>query len=147
MDEVERLIAALPPDRQVPMRRLRNEVRDHLPPGFDEAVDGTSIAYTVSRAVHEAGYHVDPSRPLPFIHLASQRGHIALYHMGLYADPDLRSWFVDAYAATGQRLDMGKSCIRFRRVDTIPYEVIGELCGRMSADEFVRVYQRSTGRP
>lgn len=100
------------------------------------------IGYVVPHSLYPAGYHCDPTLPLPFIALASQKNSINLYHMGIYSDPDLLKWWQDAYTKQNiGKLDMGKSCIRFKNLDTIPYSLIAELCQRITVDEWITMYE------
>ena len=100
------------------------------------------LGYVVPHNIYPDGYHCNPKDALPFMALASQKNHIGFYHMGIYSDPDLMKWFTEEYPkhATG-KLDMGKSCIRFKKVDDIPNDLIGELCGKMSAREWIELYE------
>lgn len=100
------------------------------------------IGYVVPHSVYPAGYHCDPKLPLPFINLASQKNFIALYHMGLYADAELLEWFTAEYPRhSSTKLDMGKSCIRFKKPEAIPYALIGQLAKKMSTDDWIRLYE------
>lgn len=134
----------LPPERKAPMRKLRATMRKHLPKGFKECISYGMLGYVVPHSLYPPGYHCDPSLPLPFMNLASQKNFIAVYHMGIYADPKLSAWFKAAYAerVTG-KLDMGKSCIRFKNIDNIPFELIGELCTKMSVQECIAFFEKA----
>ena len=140
-------LALAPAGHQPALRNLRNTIVQHLPPGFVESMSYGTIGYVVPHSLFPPGYHCDPTLPLPFINLASQQHFIALYHLGLYADPQLRDWFVAEYAhhATA-RLDMGKSCIRFRKPDQIPYKLIAQLCQKVSAATYVARYRASRAK-
>ena len=139
---VNEYMARLPDDRKKPMIELRQVLLQNLPDGFKEIMDGM-IVYVVPHDIYPAGYHVTPQQPLPFIGLASQKNFIALYHMGLYANKNLLEWFVTAFAKQSNRkLDMGKSCIRFKKVDQIPVALIGELATKMSVDDWIELYER-----
>jgi hypothetical protein len=127
-------------DRAAAMRSLLGTIRGHIDPRFDEAFDGRMAHWVVPLSIFPDGYHATPGEPLPFLSLASQKRHIALYHLGLYADPDAQRWFEREYAATGQNLDMGKSCIRFTRPAAIPLGVIGRLAARIGVDDYVERY-------
>ena len=133
-------LSQLPEDRQGPMRRLREIIRDHLPAGFEETMSYGMIGYVVPHSRYPDGYHCDPKLPLPFINIASQKNHIALYHMGLYASPGLQQWFIAAYTKLSGKLDMGKSCIRFKKPELIPFVLIGELCGKLTVSEWIELY-------
>lgn len=134
----------LPADRKTVVRKLRATLRKHLPGGFKEEMNYNMLGYVVPHSVYPPGYHCNTSQPLPFINLASQKNFVALYHMGLYADKKLLDWFTKNYAAnvTG-KLDMGKSCIRFKKMNNIPYELIGELAGKMSPQDWIKLYEKS----
>jgi uncharacterized protein YdhG (YjbR/CyaY superfamily) len=135
-------IARLPAERQAVLSRLRREIGTNLPEGFQETMGYGMIAWVVPHALYPPGYHVDPKLPLPFMNLASQKRHVAVYHLGVYADSELMDWFVGRYPLhTSARLDLGKSCIRFQRLDDIPYALIGELAGRMTVQEWIRMYE------
>ena len=138
---------ALPTDRKEPMERLVAIIRANLPDGFEEIINYGMPSWVVPRSVYEAGYHVNPKLPLPFLSLASQKSHIALYHMGVYASPPLLDWFVAAYPEHCKtKLNMGKSCIRFKKVAGIPYELIGELCSKMSPQQWIDIYEAQVKR-
>lgn len=140
----DRYIAALEPERARAMAALRKAILDHLPPGFAEEESYGMIGYVVPKALYPAGYGPDPSKPLPFMALASQKRYISFYHMGIYAMPELSAWFDAAYrAATGRKPDMGKSCLRFSDPDAIPFDLIGELAGKTSAETWIRIYESS----
>ena len=138
---VDAYLAELPEDRILPMTQLRKLLKKNLPKGFKEVMVYGSIGYVVPHAMYSAGYHTDPSAPLPFINLASQKNFIALYHMAISADPKLLSWFTKSYQeADIGRLDMGKSCIRFTNMAKIPYGLIGELASKMTPEQWISVY-------
>jgi len=104
-------------------------------------------SYVVPHSIFPAGYHCNPSEPLPFISVASQKNFIALYHMGLYARPELQEWFISEYPKYSKyKLDMGKSCIRFKKIDAIPYELIGQLFSKMDVDQWIKTYQENLVR-
>ncbi len=125
--EVDDYISSLDLDRQKAISRLRNGLLSNLPSGFEEVISYSMIGYVVPLSVYPNGYHVKKNTPLPFINLASQKNHIGYYHMGIYSDELLFSWFVNAYtSSTKHKLDMGKSCIRIKKLDDIPYKVFDE---------------------
>jgi uncharacterized protein YdhG (YjbR/CyaY superfamily) len=133
---------ALPPERKEAVSKLREVILENLPEGFEEVMSYGMIGYVVPLGLYPAGYHVNPGEPLPFINLASQKNHIALYHMGLYGFQDLMAWFEAEYAKQGLgKLDMGKSCIRFKKVDRIPFDLIGELCRKITVADYVSKYE------
>jgi uncharacterized protein YdhG (YjbR/CyaY superfamily) len=139
---IDEYLKALSPDRKEPIDRLMAVIRGHLPDGFQEVINYGMPSWVVPHSMYEAGYHVKPELPLPFLGLAAQKSHIGLYHMGLYASPQLMDWFVAEYPKHCKtKLNMGKSCIRFKNVAKIPYELVGELCSRMSPQQWITVYE------
>jgi Domain of unknown function (DU1801) len=121
----------------------------NLPDGLSEVIQHGMISYVVPLSTYPAGYLGDPKIPLPFISIASQKNHISIYHMGLYMREDLLNWFRYEYSKTGSKLDMGKSCVRFRKLDRIPYPLIGELVKRMNTTDWIKCYEsgRNAVRP
>lgn len=114
----------------------------NLPDGFEKTSDGTGVHYVVPLSTYPSGYHVTPGTPLPFLSVIAQKHHVAVYHMGVYSDPELLRWFEESYAAqVPTKLDMGKSCIRFKNVKHIPYELIGELVSQMTPEQWVAAYE------
>lgn len=135
-------IDTLPEERRAAMHQLRKAVKDNLPEDFSESLQNNMIAYTVPFSIYPNGYHCNPKQPLPFVNLASQKNFIALYHMGIYANPELLEWFQQAYPKHAKRkLDMGKSCIRFKKMDDIPFDLIAELMTKMTAAEWISLYE------
>ena len=117
-------------------------VRNGIPSDFEECISYGMIGFVVPHSLYPNGYHCDPKLPLPFISLANQKNSINLYHMGIYANADLLHWFVDSYnKSSGSKLDMGKSCIRFNPKKEIPYLLIQELCSKMKAEEWIKLYE------
>lgn len=137
------IVANCVEDRKDVMGKMRQTILESLPKGFEEGVGYGMILYFVPHTIYPAGYHCDPKQPLPFVSLASQKNFIALYHMGLYADPALLSWFTEKYKATvSSKLDMGKSCIRFKKMTDIPFELIGELMTKISVESWIETYEK-----
>ncbi|WP_222983039.1 DUF1801 domain-containing protein [Flagellimonas meishanensis] len=137
-------IEKLPEDRKEAVSKLRETVKKKLPAGFEECINYKMIGYVVPHSLYPDGYHCDPKLPLPFINIASQKNFVALYHSGIYADKDLHDWFVQEYPKhVKTKLDMGKSCIRFKNVNTIPYELIGELCQKMTVENWINLYEKN----
>lgn len=135
-------ILELPEEKQAVISKLRKEILKNLPKGFEEIMNYGMIGYVVPHSLYPKGYHCEPRQPLPFMGLAAQKNHIAVYHMGVYADPALASWFTQAFEQTGMgRLDMGKSCIRFKNPQKIPYELMGELASKMSVKDWINLYE------
>lgn len=146
-DTPEAYIAQLPEARQGPMQRLREVILKHLPEGFEETMGYGMIGYVVPHSLYPKGYHCDPKLPLPFMNLASQKHYIALYHHGLYANPTLQKWFGEAYAREGVgKPDMGKSCVRFKNPERIPYDLIGKLCGKVTVEDWIATYEQAIKR-
>ncbi|MBT9187313.1 DUF1801 domain-containing protein [Zobellia russellii] len=144
-DSPEAYIAQLPAERQEVISKLRKTILDHLPTGFEEQMSYGMLGYVVPHSLYPDGYHCNPKLPLPFINLASQKDFVALYHSGIYANPELYDWFVAEYPKHCKRkLDMGKSCIRFKSMTDIPYELISELSTKMSVDDWIALYEKNT---
>ncbi|MBR9919799.1 MAG: DUF1801 domain-containing protein [Bacteroidetes bacterium] len=142
----EEYITSLPEERQEPMRKLRQIMLDNLPEGFEEGFNNM-IHYVVPFSLYPAGYHCPPKQPLPFISLASQKNFIAVYHMGVYANEALHKWFVSEYPNHAKRkLDMGKSCLRLKKMEDIPYELIADLVSRMSPQDWIDLYEANYKR-
>jgi len=138
----EDYISQLPEDRQETIKKLRTLIGENLSKGFEEGMNYNMIGFYVPHSVYPDGYHCDPKLPLPFMNLASQKNFVAVYHMGIYAKKELYDWFVKEYQKHCKRkLDMGKSCIRFKKMDDIPYKLIGELASKMSAEEWIEIYE------
>ena len=124
------------------MAKLRETILNNIPSGFEETISYGMIGYVVPHSIYPGGYHADTTLPLPFINIASQKNYIALYHSGIYADPELHDWFVKEYPKyCNTKLDMGKSCVRFKKVDQIPYELIARLVKKMSCKEWIELYE------
>lgn len=146
-ENLDDYITKLPEERQEPMQKLRKAIESKLPSGFEEAMSYGMPGWVVPHSLYPAGYHCKPEEPLPFISIASQKNFIAVYHMGIYADEKLMNWFTSEYPNhCSRKLDMGKSCIRFKKMDDIPYELIGELAGKMTADEWIARYEQNVKR-
>lgn len=138
---------SLPEERQEPMRKLRETITDNLPQDFSETMSYGMIGYVVPHSVYPAGYHCNPEQALPFMSIASQKNFIGFYHMGIYANPELLEWFQTEYPKhVKTKLDMGKSCIRFKKPDQIPYELIAELVRKMTAREWIELYETNLKR-
>lgn len=135
-------IASLPEDRKEAISKIRKIILDNLPKGFQEGMGYGMMGYSVPHSIYPAGYHCDPKLPLPFIAMASQKNFISFYHMGVYADKKLFDWFVNEYPKHCKtRLDMGKSCIRFKKMNDIPYQLLGELASKMTVQEWIEIYE------
>lgn len=139
---VQEYLDALPEDRKEAMHALRNAISKNIPKGFTEGMGYGMMGWSVPHSLYPAGYHCDPTQPLPFVGMASQKNSINFYHMGIYADPSLLKWFVAEFPKhTSQRLDMGKSCIRFNKFDDIPVKLIGELMKKITVKEWIQIYE------
>ena len=135
-------ITSLPDDRKEPVAKLRNTINKNLPKGFEETISSGMINWVIPHKTYPAGYHCDPKQPLPFLSLASQKNNISLHHMGLYGNPELLKWFQDEWAKVSKRkLDMGKSCIRFKKPDEIPFDLIGQLAAKVSPADWIARYE------
>lgn len=140
---VTEYIDSLPDDRKAAIKKLRQVIKKNLPKGFKETIGYNMPAFVVPHSKYPDGYHCTPELPLPFLSYASQKNFIALYHMGLYADAKMMAWFKKEWPGHMKaKLDMGKSCIRFKKVETIPYDLIGELVSKMSVDDWIALYEK-----
>lgn len=138
----EQYISAVPAERREALQNLRKTILENLPKGFEETMNYKMIGYVVPHSIFPDGYHCDPKLPLPFAHLANQKNYLALYHSGIYADAKLRNWFIESYKSiTGKKPDMGKICVRFKNMQAIPYDLIGELMTKISVQEWITLYQ------
>ncbi len=143
----EQYLKELPADRKEAVTQLRNTVLKNLPKGFKEVMGYGMLGYVVPHDIYPGGYHCNPKHPLPFANIASQKNFIAFYHMGIYASPDLLKWFTQEYPKHSKaRLDMGKSCIRFKKPEHIPYKLIGELVKKVSVKDWIAVYEKAFKR-
>ena len=141
---IEAYLQEIPDDRKDAFTKLRETILENIPKGFVEQMSYGMIGYVVPHSIYPGGYHCEPKLPLPFVNIASQKNFIALYHMGIYAKPELLKWFVSEYPKhSKQKLDMGKSCIRFKKMDQIPFDLIAELVQKMSIDEWITCYESS----
>lgn len=142
MTTPEDYIDQITEDKKEAFQKLRQTIKAHLPKGFEETLIYKMPGYVVPKSTYPSGYHCNTSLPLPFINIAAQKNFIALYHMGIYASPDLLNWFTDEYPKHSKlKLDMGKSCIRFKKVDQIPYGLIGDLMEKMTVEDWVDIYE------
>lgn len=140
-------IEELPEDRKIVIQKLRDVAKQYMPSGFKEVMGYGMMGYVVPHSLYPNGYHCDPKQPLPFYGFASQKGSVNIYHMGIYADKKLYDWFVAEYPKhVKTKLDMGKSCIRFKKIDTIPYELIGQLLVKMTPEDWIGLYEKSFKR-
>ena len=134
----------LPEDRKQTMERLRKTILDNLPQGFEEGMSYGMIGYVVPKSMYPKGYHCTPELPLPFLSIASQKNSINLYHMGIYADEKLLHWFQEEFPKhSKKKLDMGKSCMRFKKPEDIPYELIGKLARKITPQDWIEKYENA----
>ena len=142
IDTPDDYISQLSEERKLAITKLRKVILANLPEGFYETISYGMIGYVVPHTIYPDGYHCNPKLPLPFISIASQKNFVALYHMGMYADNNLMEWFTSAYPKhSNAKLDMGKSCMRFKKMEEIPYELIGELVSKMSTATWIKIYE------
>ena len=134
----------LPQKRREVIEKIRAVIKQNLPQGFEEQLSYGMLGYVVPHSLYPAGYHVNPELPLPFINVASQKNFVALYHSGIYANTNLLEWFVAEYPKHSTlKLNMGKSCIRFKNLNDIPYKLIAELCTKMTTKEWITLYEKN----
>jgi uncharacterized protein YdhG (YjbR/CyaY superfamily) len=140
---VEEYMNELPEDRRLAMQHLRDHIKKNASSEFSERMSYGMIGYVIPHEIYPDGYHCDPKLPLPFMNIASQKNFIAFYHMGLYADKNLFDWFVAEYPKVCKsKLDMGKSCVRFKKIDDIPFDLMGKLVSKMSAQQWIACYEK-----
>lgn len=143
---VTQYLADLPPDRQTALKAVRAVIRKHLPKGLVEQMQYGMIGYVVPHKIFPAGYHCKPSDPLPFAALASQKNYMSLYLMTAYQDDGTVDWLKEQFALKGKKLDLGKSCLRFKKLEDLPLDVIGEAIARVPVDEYIRRYEAALKR-
>ena len=135
-------ISSLPEERKIYMEKLRNVILKNLPKGFEEGMNYGMMGYYVPHAIYPKGYHCKPTDPLPFLAFAYQKNSINFYHMGIYANKELYDWFVAEYPKySSRKLDMGKSCMRFKKIEDIPFDLIGELVTKISVEDWIATYE------
>lgn len=139
---VKEILANVPEERAEAFNKLHETIIENLPEGFEAAISYGGLGYVVPHSLYPSGYHCKPEEPLPFAGIASQKNSVNLYHMGIYSDPELMKWFTEEYSKHSKRkLDMGKSCIRFKKTQDIPFELIGELMKKMTVQDWVNIYE------
>ncbi len=137
-------ISQIPAEQKTQVEQIRKAIKKNLPKGFKEVMNYGMIGYVVPHSIYPDGYHCNPKLPLPFMGLAAQKNFVAFYHMGVYADPALLKWFTEAYAkAVPGKLDMGKSCLRFKKNTVIPYDLISELVQKMTTADWINLYEKN----
>ena len=138
----EEYIKQLPEERKDAINKLRKAINNNIPSGFEETMNYGMIGWVIPHSIYPDGYHCKPETPLPFLNIASQKNHIAVYHMGIYTDSKLLEWFIDAFKKQSKlKLDIGKSCIRFKKPEHIPYDIIGELVSKLTAEQWISLYE------
>lgn len=141
---VEAYLESLSEDRREAIEKLRATINQNLPKGFKETISYGMIGWVVPHETYPSGYHCDPKLPLPFLSIASQKNFIAFYHMGMYMNTDVLKWFEAEYPNHSKtKLDMGKSCVRFKKPDQIPFELIGTLMTKMTVQNFIDIYEKN----
>ena len=140
---IEEYLSNLPEERKQYFEKLMQVIQNNIPKGFEKTISYGFIGYVVPHSLYSAGYHCTPELPLPFISLANQKWFIAFYHMWMYADEELSNWFIWEYEKVCKyKLDMWKSCVRFKKMDDIPYELIWELVKKMSVKDWIKLYEK-----
>ncbi len=136
------ILSNIPYERAEHFNQLHDVIVKNLPNGFEAGISYGGLGYVIPHTLYPAGYHCKPIEPLPFAGISSQKNSINFYHMGMYSDPLLYEWFVTEYHKhSKKKLDMGKSCVRFKNPDEIPFKLIGELMRKMSAQEWINLYE------
>ena len=137
---VEEYLASLPEDRRAAISAVRETIRENLPEGYEEGMQYGMIGYYVPHSIFPDGYHCDPKQPLPFAGLGNKKGHMSLHLMAVYMNSELRQWFEEAYKASGKKLDMGAACVRFKKLEDLPLDVIGQAAARVPVEKYVSKY-------
>jgi hypothetical protein len=144
---VRQYLAELPPERREAISAVREVILANLPKGYEEGMAYGMIGYHVPHSVYPPGYHCNPEQPLPYAALASQKNHMALYLMCVYGNPEQEAWFREAWAKTGKKLDMGKSCVRFKKLEDLPLKVVGQAIKRVPVKKLIEYYESVAKRP
>lgn len=146
--DVQDYLEKVPLERQEAFNKLRKTILDNLPTGYEETMSYGMIGYVVPKSIYPDGYHCSQELPLPYMSIASQKNFLAFYHMGMYADEEILNWFVSSYQAIAKyKVDMGKSCVRFKKMDDIPYELIGQLVSKISCNQWIEMYEKEYKKP
>ena len=144
---INQWLSEIPEERKEAINILRQLCKDNLPKGFEECINYNMLSYVIPKSIYPEGYHCAPDLPLPFLSIGNQKKHIGFYHMGIYAMPELMQWFTSEYPKHSKyKLDMGKSCIRLKRMDDIPHELFAELCRKVSSKEWIATYENAIKR-
>ena len=146
-DSIKDYINSLASDRKTTITQLINVIEQNIPKGFEKVMNYGMPSFVIPHSIYPNGYHCDTTLPLPFIGVSNQKSSISLHHMGLYADPELLNWFKSEYPKhSNTKLDMGKSCIRFKKFNEIPYELIGILSNKMTVKNWIDIYEQNIKR-
>jgi len=139
---VKEYLESLPEDRRAAISAIRKVIRENLPDGYEECIQYGMIGYVVPHSIYPAGYHCDPTQPLPYATLGSQKNHMALYLCNVYGHKETRDWFCKAWKAAGKKLDMGKSCVRFKKIEDVPLEVVGQVIARTPVKTYIACIEK-----
>ncbi len=141
----EEYVAAIEDEvKKSAIEKLRTVIKKNIPKGFKEMTGYGMLGYSVPHSIYPKGYHCDPKQPLPFVGIAAQKNFVAIYHMGIYASPELLNWFTAEHTSrVKNKLDMGKSCIRYKKPETIPYDLIAELMTKMTVEDWIALYEKN----
>ena len=139
--KIEQFLQSIPEERREPFLSLRNAIFENIPEGFEERISANGITYLVPLERFPAGYHTKANTPLALIWISNEKGFISLHHMGLYGNKKLLDWFAGEYAKqVPTKLDMGKACVRFKKMDQIPYPLIAELASKITVERWIEIY-------
>ena len=146
-DSIKDYTNSLTSDRKTTITQLISVIEQNIPKGFKKVMNYGMPSFVIPHTIYPNGYHCDTALPLPFIGVSNQKSSISLHHMGLYADPELLNWFKSEYPKhSNTKLDMGKSCIRFKKFNEIPYELIGILSNKMTVKNWIDIYEQNIKR-
>jgi len=141
VQDVEEYLAALPEDRREAITAIRKVILKNLPKGYEEGIQWGMPSYFVPLSEYPSGYNCQPDQPLPFVGFASQKNHMAFYGFCIYIDEVLKDRFVEDWKKTGKKLDMGKSCVRFKKLEDVPLKVIGDAVKRVPMKKYIKQYE------
>jgi len=140
---VQEYLKELPADRREAINAVRGVILANLPKGYEECMSYGMIGYVVPHSIYPKGYQCNPKLPLPFVNLGSQKNHMALHLMCCYGDPELKAWFEKAWKDAGKKFDMGGGCVRFKKLEELPLEVIGQLVARLPVAVYIRRIEKA----
>ena len=144
---VQEYLGGLPPDRRAAIEAVRKVILKHLPKGFEETMQYGMIGYVVPLRIYPPGYHCGKDIPLPFASLASQKNHMAIYLCNVFGHKETDAWFRREYKASGKKLDMGGSCVRFKQIEDLPLDLIGKVIARTPVKHFIKLYESAIKKP